>query len=242
MSQEHPSSNSNAEHCMEPNHPPQTEEVTTSVLTPNCFWRMMTDPGFSPSVANPTPSVVTAKAFLGLTNQVQALAGMVQTIVHQRLDEVQKEVLKSKEEFGGELQRWLPAYARTMVGKRPTHEDNLDITFWSGNEEYSNHDDALVISTRMANAHVKRVMINMGSSADILYLDAFQKLGLTDKDLVSLTSALTGFTGDSVSPLGATTIPVTFREEPKSKTLMVSFMVVGLPSTYNTIIGRPTLN
>ncbi|RWW49265.1 hypothetical protein BHE74_00044596 [Ensete ventricosum] len=73
----------------------------------------------------------------------------------------------------------------------------------------------------MANARVKRVMIDTGSSADILYLDAFQKLGLTDKDLVSLTSALTGFTGDSVSPLGATTIPVTFGEEPKSKTLMV---------------------
>ncbi|RWV98079.1 hypothetical protein GW17_00039096 [Ensete ventricosum] len=55
MSQEHPSSNPNAEHCTEPNHPPQTEEVTTSVLTPNHFWRMMTDPRFSSLVANPAP-------------------------------------------------------------------------------------------------------------------------------------------------------------------------------------------
>ncbi|RWW34196.1 hypothetical protein GW17_00001037 [Ensete ventricosum] len=54
----------------------------------------------------------------------------------------------------------------------------------------------------MANAYVKRVMIDTGSSADILYFDAFQKLGLTDKDLVTLTSTLTGFTGDFVSPLG----------------------------------------
>ncbi|RZR86645.1 hypothetical protein BHM03_00013886, partial [Ensete ventricosum] len=54
--------------------------------------------------------------------------------------------------------------------------------------------------------------------------------------------SLTGFTGDSVSPLGATTIPVTFGGEPKLKTLMVSFMVVKLPSTDNAIIGRPTLN
>ncbi|RWW12048.1 hypothetical protein GW17_00024303 [Ensete ventricosum] len=66
---------------MELNHPPQTEEVTTSMPTPNHFWRMMIDPGFSSSVANPAPSIVTAEAFLGLTNQVQALAGMVQTIV-----------------------------------------------------------------------------------------------------------------------------------------------------------------
>ncbi|RRT72206.1 hypothetical protein B296_00024239 [Ensete ventricosum] len=69
----------------------------------------------------------------------------------------------------------------------------------------------------MAKACVKNVMIDTGSSADILYFDAFQKLGLTDKDLVSLTSALTGFIGDSVSRLGAATIAVTFGEEPRSK-------------------------
>ncbi|RZS03164.1 hypothetical protein BHM03_00033309 [Ensete ventricosum] len=50
-----------------------------------------------------------------------------------------------------------------MVGKRHAHEDDLDITFGSGNEEYPNHDDALVISTRMVNAHVKRVMIDTGT-------------------------------------------------------------------------------
>ncbi|RRT46911.1 hypothetical protein B296_00033752 [Ensete ventricosum] len=81
MSQERPSGNSNAKHRMKPNHPPQAKEVTTSGPTPNRFWRMMTDPGFSPPVSNPSPFFVMAEAFLGLTNQVQALAGMVQTIV-----------------------------------------------------------------------------------------------------------------------------------------------------------------
>ncbi|RZR78005.1 hypothetical protein BHM03_00003225 [Ensete ventricosum] len=94
----------------------------------------------------------------------------------------------------------------------------------------------------MANVYVKRVMIDTESSTDILYFDAFQKLGLTDKDLVNLTSNLIGFTRDFVSPVGATTIPITFGGEPRSKTLMVSFMVVKLPSAYNAIIGRPTLN
>ncbi|RRT64595.1 hypothetical protein B296_00016281 [Ensete ventricosum] len=41
----------------------------------------MTDPGFPPPASNPAPFVVTAEAFLGLTNQVQALTSMVQTIV-----------------------------------------------------------------------------------------------------------------------------------------------------------------
>ncbi|RWV80394.1 hypothetical protein GW17_00058349 [Ensete ventricosum] len=143
---------------------------------------------------------------------------------------------------GGDSSSARKAYARSEVKKRPEHDEDVDITFKSEGEEYPCHDDALVISIRMANAYVKRVMIDMRSSTDILYFDAFQKLGLTDKDLVTLTSTLTGFTGDFVSPLGATTIPVTFGGEPRSKTLMVLFMVVKLPSAYNAIIGRPTLN
>ncbi|RWW71291.1 hypothetical protein BHE74_00020976 [Ensete ventricosum] len=135
-----------------------------------------------------------------------------------------------------------PVEKQIDVGKRSAHDEDLDITFKSGGEEYPCHDDALVISIRMANAYVKRVMIDTGSLTDILYFEAFQKLGLTDKDLVTLTSTFTGFTGDFVSPLGATTIPVMFGGEPRSKTLMVSFMVVKLPSAYNAIIGRPILN
>ncbi|RRT50665.1 hypothetical protein B296_00018672 [Ensete ventricosum] len=140
MSQEHPFGNSSEEHHPEPNHPQPTEEVTVAAPIPNRFWRMMTDPGFSSPASNPTPFVVTAEAFLGLTSHVQALAVIearaasptpapapsqscsydpVQigpdfdslssdTIdslreqvcqVHSRLDEIQKEVLKSRGEI-----------------------------------------------------------------------------------------------------------------------------------------------
>ncbi|RRT44655.1 hypothetical protein B296_00015929 [Ensete ventricosum] len=81
MSQERPFGNSGAEHRSEPNHSQPTEEVTTAAPTPNRFLRMMTDPGFPSPESNPAPFVVTTEAFLGLTSQVQALVGMVQTIV-----------------------------------------------------------------------------------------------------------------------------------------------------------------
>ncbi|RZR88671.1 hypothetical protein BHM03_00016288 [Ensete ventricosum] len=42
---------------------------------------MMTDPGFPSPASNPASFMVTAEAFLDLTSQVQALAGMVQTII-----------------------------------------------------------------------------------------------------------------------------------------------------------------
>ncbi|RRT69524.1 hypothetical protein B296_00008971 [Ensete ventricosum] len=84
-------------------------------------------------------------------------------------------------------------------------------------------------------------MIDTGSSANILYLGAFHKLGMTNQDLIPMTSTLIGFTDDAITPVGIATLPVAFSDEPRTKTLMVHFMVVDLPSAYNVIIGRPTL-
>ncbi|RRT56216.1 hypothetical protein B296_00044367, partial [Ensete ventricosum] len=81
MLPERPFGDSGTEHRTEPDHPRQTEEATVAVPTPNCFWRMMTDPGFPSPASNPAPLTVTTEAFLGLTSPVQALAGMVQTII-----------------------------------------------------------------------------------------------------------------------------------------------------------------
>ncbi|RZS07430.1 hypothetical protein BHM03_00038264 [Ensete ventricosum] len=81
MSPERPLTDSGTERQTEPDHPRLAEEVAAAMPTPNRFWRMMTDPGFPSPVSNPAPLMVTAEAFLGLTSQVQALAGMVQTII-----------------------------------------------------------------------------------------------------------------------------------------------------------------
>ncbi|RWV91820.1 hypothetical protein GW17_00045853, partial [Ensete ventricosum] len=65
-----------------------------------------------------------------------------------------------------------------------------------------------------------RIMIDTGSSTDILYLDAFHKLRMTNRDLVAMTSTLTGFIDDAIIPVGIVTLPVTFNDEPRTKTLM----------------------
>ncbi|RWW40464.1 hypothetical protein BHE74_00054128, partial [Ensete ventricosum] len=72
---------SGTEHRTEPDHPRPTEEATAAVPTPNRFWRMMTDLWFPSPASNPASLMVTTEAFLGLTSQVQALAGMVHTII-----------------------------------------------------------------------------------------------------------------------------------------------------------------
>ncbi|XP_065020456.1 uncharacterized protein LOC135645730 [Musa acuminata AAA Group] len=134
------------------------------------------------------------------------------------------------------------AYARSTVEKRPRLELEPEITFGAREVKSSHHDDALVISIQVANARVKRVMVDTESSADVLYFDAFRRLGLTEGDLNPMASALIGFMGDSISPLETMALPVTIGEEPRVKTMITTFMVVNLPLTYNIILGRPTLN
>ncbi|RWV82548.1 hypothetical protein GW17_00055944 [Ensete ventricosum] len=53
----------------------------TSAPTPSRYYRLFNDPGFSllgPNVKHP---IVSAEAFFGLTHQVQALVGMMHTII-----------------------------------------------------------------------------------------------------------------------------------------------------------------
>ena len=88
------------------------------------------------------------------------------------------------------------------------------------------HDDALVVSLQIGDYNMHRVLVDNGSSADILYYPAFQQMRI-DKEQLSPTNApLVGFGGTKVFPLGAITLAVTAGDYPQQITKEITFLVV----------------
>ncbi|XP_010693422.1 uncharacterized protein LOC104906380 [Beta vulgaris subsp. vulgaris] len=57
------------------------------------------------------------------------------------------------------------------------------------------HDDPLVVEIKIANLRVGRVLIDSGSSADIITMDCLRKLKYEEKDLAPIDQPLVGFGG-----------------------------------------------
>ncbi|GFY84576.1 hypothetical protein Acr_03g0013500 [Actinidia rufa] len=103
------------------------------------------------------------------------------------------------------------------------------------------HDDALVVSAVIANFNVQRILIDNGSSADILFISAFEKMKIGLDKLHPFHTPLIGFGGNTTHPLGWINLPITLGTEPHQTTIWQDFIVVDCPSPYNAILGQPTL-
>ena len=100
------------------------------------------------------------------------------------------------------------------------------------------HDDPLVIMIMIEGFNTRRVLVDNGSSFDIIYLSAFQQLKLDPKRLCPFESPLVSFSGDKVYPMGIVTLTITVGSYPLQVTNQHNFLVVDSPSSYNVIIGR----
>jgi len=64
------------------------------------------------------------------------------------------------------------------------------------------HDDALVVMLKIRGYDVKRVMVNQGNGAEIMYSDLYRGLNLKLEDLTAYGSPLVSFDGKVVIPRG----------------------------------------
>ncbi|XP_012856893.1 PREDICTED: uncharacterized protein LOC105976143 [Erythranthe guttata] len=80
------------------------------------------------------------------------------------------------------------------------HKRDTSIVFNSSDLKGPNKDhvDALVITTFVAKFLVKKILVDGGSSADIMYLHTFKQLGIDNAQFCLVTTPLKGFTGEGV--------------------------------------------
>ena len=76
------------------------------------------------------------------------------------------------------------------------------------------HDDPLVIRAIVANKTVHKVLINNGSSVDIIFVSTFDKMGIGRKKLEPMSAHLLGFSGEKVLPLRLTQLVLTLGNPP----------------------------
>lgn len=100
----------------------------------------------------------------------------------------------------------------------------------------------MVVTLVISNYKTHHVLIDNGSSADILYLPAFGQISIGRDKLKPVQWPLVRFIGDRLFSLGTIDLLVIAEEDEKQVTKVINFLVVDYPSAYNVILRRPALN
>ncbi|GAV58727.1 hypothetical protein CFOL_v3_02260, partial [Cephalotus follicularis] len=100
------------------------------------------------------------------------------------------------------------------------------------------HDDPVVVTLQVELFTRKRILIDSGSSANILYKHAFDQLRIPTDQLRPVKTPLIGFTREMVHLLGFIDLSVVAGTNPRQTQIQMTFLVVDTPTPYNAIVGR----
>ncbi|XP_024006512.1 uncharacterized protein LOC112083023 [Eutrema salsugineum] len=130
------------------------------------------------------------------------------------------------------------AYQRRAEAKEnwtePTDIPNTVISF--AEEETAGidrpHNDPLVIELTIRDHDVARVLIDTGSSVNIIFREIIRRMGIDLSEVEAIPKPLTGFSGETIR------LPVVAG----GVTKIVEFCVTDHPAIYNVIMGTPWIN
>ncbi|XP_031272267.1 uncharacterized protein LOC116130681 [Pistacia vera] len=112
---------------------------------------------------------------------------------------------------------------------RSSPEDDKPVTLAT---PYHN---ALVVSMQIANILVKRVFVDGGSLANILFLEAVKAMRLEEANINMRPTLLVGFSFEQKYTIGDIILPI-YADKVNKQTV---FLVIDCPSPYNVILGLP---
>ncbi|KAM2493300.1 hypothetical protein PS1_044716 [Malus domestica] len=104
------------------------------------------------------------------------------------------------------------------------------------------HNDPLIMEAHIANFEVRRILVDIRASVNIMFAEAFRALNVAKHLLDRSISPLISFSGDIIQPLGSIHLPFTIGKCPYTATITTNFLVVDWPTAYNVILGRTDIN
>jgi len=105
------------------------------------------------------------------------------------------------------------------------------------------HDnDPVVISVVIAGRKVHHVLVDQGSSTDVMFWSTFNKLQLSPDQLRPYVGCLYGFARDQVEVRGHIELRTTLTNGVASRTVNIRYLVVNAPSAYNILLSIPVWN
>ncbi|GAV79434.1 hypothetical protein CFOL_v3_22899, partial [Cephalotus follicularis] len=88
------------------------------------------------------------------------------------------------------------------------------------------HDDPVVVTLQVELLTMKRILIDSGSSTDILYKHAFDQLRIPAYQLRPVKTPLVGFAGEMIHPLGSIDLSVVAGTAPCQTQVQMTFLMV----------------
>jgi hypothetical protein len=135
----------------------------------------------------------------------------------------------------------------TIINDGPTARPELakvPITFIKQDFKLksTNHNDAMVIEVNIARWVIGNILVDNGSSADILFMKTFEKMSLSQHMLQPPEYPLLGFEGKPIKLVGKIALPVSFRDLDNARTETLTFDVVDMYHPCLAIFGRGYIN
>ncbi|GAV61271.1 hypothetical protein CFOL_v3_04799, partial [Cephalotus follicularis] len=148
--------------------------------------------------------------------------------------------------YGGDHKNARKAYGRqSLAVQQIPHSKRLKtggaeevITFSEADYEGVRlpYDDPMVVTLLVELFTMKRILIDSGSSTNILYKHAFDQLRIPADHLKPVKTPLIGFAGEMIHPLGSINLSVVAGTAPCQTPVEMTFLVVDTPSPYNAIV------
>lgn len=100
------------------------------------------------------------------------------------------------------------------------------------------HADTLVITALISSFSIRRMLVDTGSSVDVLFWDVFEKMGINKDRLRPVNTSLVGLARNRVAPLGTIHLTLTAGEETRCTKIDANWLIVDCETSYNAIIDR----